>query len=367
MADDDDMPNDDGLPSARELDALLDLSHRIRHGQAAASELLPSGMLSQALGQHCRAPLPTALPSADETTVSRSAISSFADDSECHKNMPPGVLHQFIKHVLPFSICVSESSKRSLLTAPSPTGQEAGEARALATTEVVGTEGRLLVDHQSGNDPEADRDALPPGETRLHLEKNATSDGGTRYTQSYPESHLTSGRRQPLSFRSPPSMESIKAMRGAYAPTASFREDRGRGQGCMGAPRREFPAIGRGVEEDRTTAGKRKLSFSPMIGRATTSFAARASPRAPSVPTATAAVPSRGHEGPQGNVRLQQQTKKTQNRGHSTGKSRLGGGSREGNGQVCLSWKAARMFRKRMEGAAAANRVSEWDGRDGCW
>lgn len=116
-------------------------------------------------------------------------------------------------------------------------------------------------------------------------------------------------------------------------------------------------------------AGKRKLSFSPVIGRVTTSSAAGASPRAPAFATATATVPSRGHapgiEGHQGNVRLHQKTKKAQNRGHSTGKNSLGGGSREVSGQVSLSWKAAKMFRKRMEGAAAAHRVSVGGG-NGC-
>ncbi|CAN0484337.1 unnamed protein product, partial [Ectocarpus sp. 8 AP-2014] len=91
---------DSSSPFGAPLVARLDLYRKIRQGLATAEDLLPAGMLSAApLGMASSPPMP--LPS---------TVRSFTSDSLA-PSTAPGILHGFIKHVKPFSVCYASAAQ----------------------------------------------------------------------------------------------------------------------------------------------------------------------------------------------------------------------------------------------------------------
>ncbi|CAM9738441.1 unnamed protein product, partial [Ectocarpus sp. 6 AP-2014] len=91
---------DSSSPFGAPLVARLDLYRKIRQGLATAEDLLPAGMLSAApLGMASSRPPP--LPATVTSLTSDGLASSTA----------PGILHGFIKHVKPFSVCYASAEQ----------------------------------------------------------------------------------------------------------------------------------------------------------------------------------------------------------------------------------------------------------------
>lgn len=114
--------------------ARVGLFTQIRQGQAKAEDLLPDNVLSQSL-RSLILTKETQYTShhEDHSALSNAAITSGvhgrSNDQElwrsggCCANVaaadyaPPGILHQFIKHVKPFSLCLDDSARESNMAA----------------------------------------------------------------------------------------------------------------------------------------------------------------------------------------------------------------------------------------------------------
>ena len=359
-----------------ELDRRIDLHRRIRLGQASASELLPSGMLSQTLRQQCssEAPPPTSLGhagglTADLTSLAALHTSAISSPSPCGEPfgrrrekrgterdevVPPGLLHQFIKHVVPFSICRLETSKGSLgdlgpgaQSKPTPNSDRSPNM----TTPTGNVNGGACNPDESalGRDscaeaPLTEAPSRGKGSEGVSMDADMVQDG--------PQANSL-GHRQ-----SPPS--DITGRDSAVDGPAYFVNkwaDDGESRGCIGAPRKAFPSSSTVVVVgDRSpavcTPGKRRLNFSriPTGGGSRATAAVPAAPSATSRgdardPEARGVAPHRKTKAPfQGPPGRKDAKKNTIN-------SAAGSGSRP----CLLSWKAAKDFRQRMEGAAASH------------
>ncbi|CAM9626574.1 unnamed protein product, partial [Ectocarpus fasciculatus] len=122
---------DSSSPFGAPLVARLDLYHRIRQGQATAEDLIPAGMLAAPLGKASFRPklVPKALtpPTIDNLaspTDASTVIRHEEDGNQCGRitsdgegcsggvSPPaPGILHGFIKHVKPFSVCYASAAQ----------------------------------------------------------------------------------------------------------------------------------------------------------------------------------------------------------------------------------------------------------------
>ncbi|CAM9935690.1 unnamed protein product, partial [Ectocarpus sp. 13 AM-2016] len=91
---------DSSSPFGAPLVARLDLFRRIRQGLATAAELLPAGMLSAA---------PLGMASSPPTPLQTTVTSLTSDGLACPT--APGILHGFIKHVKPFSVCYASAAQ----------------------------------------------------------------------------------------------------------------------------------------------------------------------------------------------------------------------------------------------------------------
>ncbi|CBJ28621.1 hypothetical protein Esi_0110_0047 [Ectocarpus siliculosus] len=91
---------DSSSPFGAPLVARLDLYRKIRQGLATAEDLLPAGMLSAAPSGMASS-RPTPLP-ATVTSLSSDGLAS---------STAPGILHGFIKHVKPFSVCYASAAQ----------------------------------------------------------------------------------------------------------------------------------------------------------------------------------------------------------------------------------------------------------------
>ncbi|CAM9527624.1 unnamed protein product [Ectocarpus sp. 12 AP-2014] len=91
---------DSSSPFGAPLVARLDLFRRIRQGLATAEELLPAGMLSAA---------PLGMASSPPTPLRTTVTSLTSDRLVCPT--APGILHGFIKHVKPFSVCYASAAQ----------------------------------------------------------------------------------------------------------------------------------------------------------------------------------------------------------------------------------------------------------------
>lgn len=260
------------------LSARVDMFRRRQQGLVTAKELLPSNILAYSLrsltlveqpSKHHRRPVisPVDMLDAnsnndhhfaesnrrcvsatirDRTTDRNSGSTKMAVTSMC-QYAPPGVLHQLIKHVKPFSLCVDESTARQL---PPPEAAPQTEAR---------NAGGPVDLHDSVDE----------------LDKAQSQDGGCgveKGGRNFPVRIHGSGAN-PISFSSPnASTEFANSTRNLAVSTERPQScsgpgiDGGGGGGCGGAPRKSQKLDGESKRVRSAEArfqGKRKLVYPP--------------------------------------------------------------------------------------------------------
>lgn len=113
-----------GSPTRAAISARFDLYRRLCQGLVTAEELLPADMISQSVQL-----LPATATSGDHTQHARESNTPPRQDPEekgsrCEPitvhdtRAAPGLLHEFIKHVRPFSLCLDPSGPSSRVEQP---------------------------------------------------------------------------------------------------------------------------------------------------------------------------------------------------------------------------------------------------------
>lgn len=328
------------------LSARLDIYRRIRQGRATATDLFPATILSHTLPQNSVTaergvhPLGEAIgdfvPSIDSSSAAPGPSLETSPESEnnggdtCDTYARPGVLHQFIKHVRPFSLCFDSSAGSSRLESPQTSAAMLSHLEDDATAEAgFGAEGSS----RRGTDT-AESDfpcRAPTGSNTLETGSGKTGNAG-HYL-----SHRTPSRPRPSSSAEEDGGHESSGGEGA-----------GRKGGCgLYAPRKPSVPVGAPEALRRAKArlqGKRKLGYSSPTS-------AKDKPE-----NSTASGTARRNHGPMGGATwsTRRQTKEARPRG-SSGKN-----AQPSAGRLLLSWKSAKDLRQRMESAAACQVSTRW-------
>ncbi|CAM9458996.1 unnamed protein product, partial [Hapterophycus canaliculatus] len=255
------------------LPARLDLFRQLRRGLATDRDLLPEGMLlSETSAAMPPSPPPPPPPA---TTMSRCGPLSATPGKDraaidCSTDAPAGILHGFIKHVKPFSVCFESNSA----------------AAAAATASA---------NHDDSNgDGEEDADGDDDDDDQDHEDEEAAAtfcdygDSSSFRETSCPPANKTSARRTNTAYASVP-RDATTAPRiaatattvragdlslcrkrgdtgdGAKESSSSGSGEQKRGRQLEGAPRKPVPPPPGGSEALRRAEvrlqGKRKLAY----------------------------------------------------------------------------------------------------------
>lgn len=339
-----------GAPSGHPLSARVDLYRHLRQGVATAAEILPDGILSQSLKSlaappswvesrgdevsSSSTPLPATAAAGEEDSSAQTRTEKSVAVSGAH--VPPGVLHQFIKHVRPFSVCFeTPGSRRARSSSVTPIDPHGGGA-----TNLIGLSdgGRpLSTDHLDGFGQTYDDGDGMEGGTEMPLNAFDSVD-------------KNAGAKHDLPARTPNRFDDMDSSR-EYDDNGKPGDQRsGRSGGDLGAPRK-LAIPERGSEALRRAKarlqGKRKLAYSAptSTGMSNDGTGQAASPTGlkdtPKRKSGASRTTAQGVPHCQTKEARVAQADAGNNAHASTG------------GWLSLSWKGAKELRKRMESAAA--------------
>lgn len=324
-------------PLGAPLSARFDLYRRICQGLVTAEDLLPpdtmslsstlqllpatatSGDYSQQHAVASTAPTNgrSVPPSREDSDEKESRCEPIVHDSRA----PPGVLHEFIKHVRPFSLCLEPSGPNSRVEqTPSATPFRVDQIDAAAISAIGG-----------GSSPCREGECLPSFDRHAHIGKG----GEVTVTRGRGSGPVDAHGGLPGRAPNPPT-DVVPTEANASLETSGTQQDVCSGRGIKSATPTTNSMSSRHVKT--RLHGKRKLPSST-----TTAASASGDPAATTM----------SHSKTSNRKKLTSTVEKGARRGAKGvkpgGCSGLGTGGNEG--WSSLTWKSARLLRKRMETA----------------